>query len=529
MELTRLIDALSRAAAYPYPVNDVEIRQTHISIVFLAGPYAYKIKKPVNLGFLDFSTLEKRRHFCGEEVRLNRRLAPRIYLDVVPITADASGIKLEGDRNVVEWAVKMLRLPADATLENRLKRGEIPVEHIRHLAREIAAFHAKAERGDAISAFARFGVVASNARENFVQTAPQVGSTLSQAVFDRLRTLTDEALDQLRPLIESRAARGIPCDTHGDLRLDHVYLLPRNGSAEHTAIIDCIEFNERFRFADPVADMAFLVMDLAFHLRRDLAIAFADEYFRAGSNAEGRALLGFYSAYRAAVRGKVEGLELSEQEIPDADRETAAAKSRAHWLLALGELEAPSRKPCLLLVAGLPGTGKSTLAEGLARDANFRWVRSDVVRKELAGLSPQNSARAAFSEGIYTEEWSSATYAECLRRVASLLFDGERALIDANFVEEKRRREFVDLAARLGVPAVFILCQSEPEIVRHRLAARQGDASDADWAIYQKVAERWEPLDSRTRQVVHAVQTDSSPDDALDRALAVLREQSLLD
>src|SRR5262249_55918449 len=192
-----------------------------------------------------------------------------------------------------------------------------------------------------------FAVVARNARENFEQAAAQVGATISRAVFDRLRALTEDALARLRPVIEARAARGVPCDTHGDLHLDHVYLFPDRPPPGDLVVIDCIEFNERFRFADPVADMAFLVMDLAFRGRRDLARAFAAEYFRAAGGAEGRALLPFYTAYRAAVRGKVEGFELTEKEVPQAERAGALARARAHWLLALTELEEPNRRPCL--------------------------------------------------------------------------------------------------------------------------------------------------------------------------------------
>jgi len=342
MELAPLIEALSDAAAYPHGVEKVEVRHTHISIVFLAGPYAYKVKKPVNLGFLDFSDLDKRRHFCEEEVRLNRRLAPRVYLGAAPITRTATGVKVEGGGEVVEWAVKMERLPEAAALEKRLQRGEVGVELVEALARKVATFHARAAGGAHVSAFGRFAVVAGNARENLDQVAPQVGTTLSQAVFERLRALTEETLARLRPLIESRAARGTPRDTHGDMHLDHVYLFPERRPPDDLVIIDCIEFNERFRFADPVADMAFLVMDLVFHGRRDLARAFAEEYFRASGDEEGRALLPFYTAYRAAIRAKVLGFELLEKEIPEAERVAAAAKARAHWLLALGELEAPT-------------------------------------------------------------------------------------------------------------------------------------------------------------------------------------------
>jgi aminoglycoside phosphotransferase family enzyme/predicted kinase len=528
MELAPLIEALSKAAAYPYPVEAVEIRHTHISVVFLAGPFAYKVKKPVNLGFLDFSTLDKRHHFCEEEVRLNRRLAAEVYLGVVPVSRTSLAVKMEGQGEAVEWAVKMKRLPEEATLEKRLQRGQVEVGLLRALARKVASFHARAETGEHISAFGRFEVVARNARENFDQVAPQVGTTLSQSVFEKLRGLTEEALARLRPLIEGRAERGVPRDTHGDLHLDHVYLFPESAPPGDLVIIDCIEFNERFRFADPVSDMAFLVMDLRFHGRRDLAGAFAQEYFGASGDEEGRALLPFYVAYRAAVRGKVEGFELLEKEIPETERNAALAKARAHWLLALGELETPGRRPCLVLVGGLPGTGKSTLAQGIAERAGFRLIRSDLVRKGMAGLPAQESARSAFEEGIYAPAWSDRTYAECLCRAEKLLFEGKRVIVDASFGDEKRRQAFLDAATRLAVPVVFMLCQAEPEVARGRLECRRGDASDADWSVYQKAAEQWEKIGPAARGALCEVPTSGTKDQALARALAVLGEAALL-
>ena len=229
--------------------------------------------------------------------------------------------------------------------------------------------------------------MATNARENFDQSASHVGTTLSRAVFERLRGQTESALTALRPVIEGRAERGVPRDGHGDLRLDHVYLFPDHPPPADLAIIDCIEFNERFRYANPVADMAFPVMDLARLGRRDLARAFADAYFLASGDTEGWALLPFYTAYRAAVRGKVEGMELAEREIPASERAAALVRARAHWLLALEELEEPGRRPGLVLVGGLPGTGKTTLAQGLAEKAGLSVMRSDLVRKELERLT----------------------------------------------------------------------------------------------------------------------------------------------
>jgi aminoglycoside phosphotransferase family enzyme/predicted kinase len=528
MDLPRLIEGLSAAAAYPHPVDRVEVRQTHISVVFLAGRYAYKVKKPVNLGFLDFTSLAKRRHFCEEEVRLNRRLAPAAYLGVVPVTATTAGLRMGGQGEPVEWAVKMVRLPDEATLESRLRRGEVSPAALADLARRVASFHARAEAGEHVAVFGRFEVVARNARENFEQAAAQAGATVSPAVLARLRARTEQALARLRPLIEARAARGVPRDTHGDLHLDHVYLFPGQEPPGDLVILDCIEFNERFRYADPVADMAFLVMDLVFHGRRDLAATFAEAYFRAADDRDGAALLPFYVAYRAAVRGKVEGFELGEAEVPEPERAAARIRARAHWLLALGELEEPARRPSLVLVGGLPGTGKSTLAHGLAERAGFRVIRSDLVRKELAGLTAGTRARSRFGEGIYCPAWTERTYAECLRRADRLLFEGERVLVDAGFRADARRREFLELAGRLAVPALFLVCRADPEVVRRRLAGRHGDVSDADWSIYRQAAGRWEEAGSLTRRVLRDLPTDGTPEHTLAGALELLRACSLL-
>lgn len=526
LDLPTLIAQLSQSGAYPRQVVDVQVRQTHISVVFLVGDHVYKLKKPVKLDFLDFSTIELRKHYCDEEVRLNRRLAPDVYLGVVPVVFARGSARFEASGKPIDWAVKMRRLPESASLECRLEQGEIDEAHIKALADRLAQFHADADTSTHIAASGRFEVVARNMRENFNIAAAHVGQTVSQAVFDHLRMATEAALAELQSLIDARAARRMPRDTHGDLRLDHVYLFPERARPHDIVAIDCIEFNERFRHADPVSDMAFLAMDLQFHGHWDLARSFADAYFAASGDVEGRRLLPLYLAYRAAVRGKVDSLQLDAPEIPLADRDRARDRGRGHWLLALGELAPPGKRPCLVLVGGLPGTGKSTLAARLSQQAGLQVIRSDVVRKELAGLNPETSAATAPGCGLYTPEWTDRTYAECLRRAETLLFSGKRVLVDATFIEESRRCDFLDAAVRWGVPGVFFVCEAGAETVKARLAARHGDASDADWGVYERAARAWQNPSAATLRRQHVLNSDSGRD-PLCEAARCLREHGL--
>jgi predicted kinase len=338
--------------------------------------------------------------------------------------------------------------------------------------------------------------------------------------------LTETELTRLGPVIEARARRGIPRDTHGDLHLDHVYYFPDREPPADLVIIDCIEFNERFRYADPVADMSFLAMDLRFHGRDELARAFSDAYFRSAQDEEGRGLLSFYTAYRAAVRAKVEGFELVEKEISADERALALSRSRGHWLLALGVLEEPARRPCLVLIGGLPGSGKSTLAADLAAHAGFDVIRSDLVRKELAGVE-RVSAPCPFGEGIYSAQWNDRTYGECLQRSMSLLFQGRRVIIDASFREEKRRRAFIDTAARWGVPVLFLVCRANADVIRQRLLARKNDVSDADWAVYEQAAAAWQPAQPATVQVWYEISSEGDRTEVLARARDVLQKRGL--
>ncbi|MFV1986324.1 MAG: AAA family ATPase [Gemmatimonadota bacterium] len=528
MMLSELIEQLSRPEAYDHPVDRVTVVQTHISVVFLAGSLVYKVKKPVDLGFLDFSTLERREHFCHEEVRLNRRLAPDVYLGVSPIVPIDGVLHVfedsppDGAPDPVEWAVRMVRLDDELRMSNWVADGTLRPYHVAVVARRLARFHANAARGPEIARWGRFDVVAGNARENLEQTLPHIGHTLTAELHERLTDALDRALDGFAPLIDRRAAAGIPRDTHGDLHLDHIYLFDDRASPGDVVVVDCIEFNERFRFADPVADIAFLDMDLRFQGRDDLANTFADAYFETTGDEEGRSLLRFYSAYRAAVRAKVLGIRSLEPEVPDADRGLASEEARAHWMLALQLLEPPRRRPCLVLVGGLPGTGKSTLSELLGESAGLRVISSDRTRKRLAGLAPETSAAAAYGEGLYTAEWNERTYGALLEEAELGLLGGERLIVDASFREDARRAAFLDMAERLRVPAVFLLLEAPETRVRERIATRPQGPSDADQATYEAIADRWESPSADTEQFTRSVHTGQTTAWSLEQALACL-------
>ena len=327
--------------------------------------------------------------------------------------------------------------------------------------------------------------------------------------------------------------------------------------------MDCIEFNLRFRAADPVADMAFLVMDLIRHGCRDLADSFRDAYLAYAGDDQGARLVPFYVAYRAAVRAKVNGIKANASELSAAERTKAMNDARAQWLLALGALEDRRRRPGLVLIAGLPGTGKSTLARALASHAGFEVIRSDQVRKELAAVSRHREGEAPselddavarreprppeitqgrlahanggadkesgddYASGIYTPEWNERTYRECFSRADAALFDGQRVIVDASFRDESQRRRFLDLATQWCVPVMLLICQADAALVKTRLEARRNDVSDADWAIYQEAARRWEPLGPRTRQLCHAIDTGRDQPQPLVQALDVLRRYEL--
>ncbi|MFQ6671968.1 MAG: AAA family ATPase, partial [Candidatus Tectimicrobiota bacterium] len=371
-----LLEALADPAFYPHRPPSVEVRQTHISVVALAGPLVYKVKKPVAFGFCDFSTLEKRRHFCHEELRLNRRLAPDVYHRVVPIVREMDGgLALDGQGEPIEYAVEMRRLAVDQMLPARLSAGHVTPETMAALAGVVHAFHTAAARSETINAYGRLEVIEAEVRQNFEQLGPFTGRTIEPEAFALLRDRTERFLATHHDLFSQRIADGRIVEGHGDLHADHICL-----EAGGTVIYDCIEFNEAFRCLDIASEVAFLAMDLDSLGYPALAEAFVLHYRALAEDPGLPRLLPFYQSYRAVVRGKVESFRLDDPDIPD--REKTEAQTSARHYLELACLYAQAFDlPALIICCGLIGSGKSTLAASLASHFDGVVLRSDLVRK----------------------------------------------------------------------------------------------------------------------------------------------------
>ncbi|TAN39641.1 MAG: hypothetical protein EPN25_10710 [Nitrospirae bacterium] len=493
-ELPPLVRSMLRPAFYPHNPESVGLVQTHISWVFLAGDRVYKVKKALNLGFLDYSTLPRRRKACEAEVLLNRRLSPTVYLRIVPVYQQGELFRLSLPGRIAEYAVVMRRLPAGRFLSTLMAQGRATLSQIRQVARKIAAFHAKAP--PAPPGLQRISVLEKNLRENFRQTLPYLGRTVREKDYLVVWDYNRKFLKRRRSLLDKRIADGRLRDGHGDLHAEHICL--DNG----VQIYDCIEFNPRIRQGDVAADVAFLYMDLLYHRHPVLARAFMEEYLLRTGDWELRLLVPFYACYRAVVREKVESFRIADPSIAPREKAAAARRAERYFSLARSLAEADSR-PRLILVGGLPGTGKSTVARIVANRLGADHINSDVIRKELAGLEPGIAAPAPFKSGIYSAGVTKLTYDELFAQAEQSLVAGRSMVLDATFSLEKWRRQARSLARRLKAIVIMVECHCPAKVVRARIDARQvsGDVSDAGWEIYKALKRNYERPDAKTIRV----------------------------
>ena len=486
------IEALLSPGAYPHRVDGIELRQTHISYVFIADDLVYKLKKPFDFGFLDYTTLEKRRHFCEEEVRLNRRLCEDTYLGVAPIVSSGGDIKIEADGEVLDYAVKMRRLPEERMMSHLIERDAIVPPMLAALAERIAAFHMSSERSGEIDRFGGLETVALNWRENFEQIKAYIGRTITRPQFDDIRAFVENTIEGDATLFAGRVEEGRARDCHGDMRTDAVCF-----EDDCVCIYDCIEFNERFRYSDVAADIAFLAMDLEFRGRRDLSDELLGRYLSYALDSTLPLLLPFYKCYRAYVRGKVDGFQLDQPEVSDEQKAQVTAEARHYFELARSYALQPSPHT-LIITIGVSGSGKSYLANALAAHIGTVILSSDVTRKRLLGIDPAERHHEPLDSGIYDPDVTERTYATLIEEARPWLQQGKPVILDATFLMRSQRHAALLLAGQAGARFLAIECDADEQTVWERLSERQGDkrvVSDGRWEIYQTQQERREPVD----------------------------------
>lgn len=522
--LDRLLMLLADPRSYRDAPEQVEIVQTHISIVGLSSSWVLKVKKAVDLGFLDFSTRSQRLHFCEEEVRLNRRLCTDTYQGVVPILLDGdtpSGLRVGGAHEldapqVVDYAVLMRRLADGHFMHQQVRDDAFSDDDLAGVVRTLAQFYRSHPATPTSSVWGDVDKIRISIDENFDQIGDHVGTLVSREVFELLRSEASEFMDRKATLFAQRRTDGMVRDCHGDLRLDHVHI-----TDEQVCIFDCIEFNDRFRYVDIAADVAFLAMDLDHKGRPDLAARLVSRLAEELDDPGLLDVLAFYKTYRAVVRAKVAAMKSVEDEVPEEERADSAEEARSYFRLATNYVTTGDR-PTAIVVMGRIATGKSTQARLLGYACGWRVVSSDITRKRLAGLPvlerPSDKTRAE----LYSARVSADVYAEIVRQAATELEAGHSVVVDATF---SRRSDRDRLRAALGAirsptgrPAIhrFIEITSPEERVRERLRQREhqtGIASDARLADYGIINESYEPLDREEQLSSVTVSSSNGPDE----------------
>ena len=496
--MTKLINALLNADAYNHPVDRIELLQTHISWIILTGDFAYKIKKPVDFGFLDFSSLEKRQHYCEEELRLNQRFAKELYIEVVTISGSEEQPHINGDGAVLEYAVKMKQFPSNSLLGTLLDRGDLRESHIDRLATNIVSFHLQAIVAEAESDFGSLSAVVQPVEENFRQIRQHIKDPRLLTQLDAIEEWSTQARLNLQTVLTKRKDNGYIRECHGDLHLGNITLWN-----EEIIPFDCIEFNENLRWIDTLSEIAFLVMDLDDHLRPDLARRLLNKYLELTGDYSSLGVLQYYKVYRAMVRTKVHSLQFGQADL--AQHEIDMAHRECENYIALASQYISKTQPLLIIMHGFSGSGKTTISQFILEALPAIRIRSDIERKrmfqgkqtDIPDETGNDESNSGINEGIYSGESSQMTY-EHLRCLAEdILLSGMTVIVDAAFLLAEQRKRFSQLASLLNVPYRIVDCHAEHAILEQRITERRrygSDASDATLEVLLHQQENHDPL-----------------------------------
>jgi uncharacterized protein len=500
----RLIQSLADPAVLGVEAaEEVQTLQTHMSWILLAGPHAYKIKKPLDLGFADFSTLGKRRHFCEEELRVNRRLAPGIYLEVVPVCGTPEAPTL-GDRGEpIEYAVKMQRFPQEALLDRVLRRGELKDAHIDELVRQVADFHQRVEVDADGRGFGTPEAVRKPVDENFEQFSDEQDPQIT-ALLERLRDWSKEQSRARQQDFAARKRDGFVRECHGDLHLGNIVLWD-----DAVVIFDAIEFNENLRWIDVLNELAFLVMDLEDRGRPDFARRALNRYLEITGDYRGLGVLPYYLTYRALVRAKVCDIRRRQRGVGGQEQRRLTEELGRYVLLA--DIYAGASTPKLIITHGVSGSGKTTATDQLVEMVGAVRIRSDLERKRLFGLDPLARPESDVNPRIYAPEATCQVYARLAELAEAVVRGGFTVIVDATFLERSHREMLARTAVRMNAPFHILDFHAEEQTLRQRVCSRrrtQEDASDADLAVLRQQLRSRQPLSGS--EMAAAIRIDTS-------------------
>ncbi|MBI4229163.1 MAG: AAA family ATPase [Deltaproteobacteria bacterium] len=473
------------------------------------------MKKPVDFGFLDFTTLKKRRYFCEKEVELNRRLCD-IYIGVEEISVSDGHYKFGKGDETIEYAVKMKRLPERYFLKNLIKRGNVTLDDLRRIIEKLVEFYESQANKGTINDFGRPANIRSFIYGNISLVKSFIGKTISSTTHEVIKFYNDMFFERYSRLFQERIKRGFIKDCHGDLHLNNINITPK-----YVCIHDCIEFNDRFRFIDTASDIAFLAMDLEFNDREDLADFIVSEISKKMRDDTIFEIIDFYKCYRAFVRGKVESLKGEEADVPKREARSSQRRAAIYFRLSLKYALFGSRQ-ALIVIFGMIGTGKTTLADLISRELNCDVISSDRVRKEMLGISPVERRYEAFDRGIYSGEITDRVYKKIIANGKEALKRGNSVIIDSSFSKRKYRESVIKEASTLGIPFFFIQTKASDKAVRERLLKREktGKAiSDARLEIFKSFKEHFEQPDEIPKDRHIVVNTARIPEEVLTESL----------
>ena len=502
-----LVAAMRDPAVYPHRVDAVEVFETHISSVLLAGDYAYKLKKPVDLGFVDFSMLARRRHFCDEEIRLNRRIAPTLYLDVVPIARSrtSTALRIGGDGTVVDYAVRMRRFARSAQLDQMAQLGTLDAPLIDRLADTIAALHAQCDVAPSDRTFGTPDEIRRWTMDNLRELQRLTQDPFQRQRIERLARWTENEFARRAPVFAERRASGHIRECHGDLHLGNLVLIDGE-----PVPFDCIEFNPQLRFIDVISDVAFTWVDLIDHGLPHLAWRLLNRYMEATGDYAGLATLRFYAVYRALVRAKVALIRRGQPGTAATEREIDEQMSARYMTVA--ENLSQVTRPQMLLTCGVTGSGKTTVSQHLLELLGALRVRSDVERKRLAGIAATDHLHSKIGSELYDAPMTRRTYEQLMRAAIAIVDAGFPAIVDATFLRRADRVMFCELAEQLGAQPTIVHCQSSRTTLQARVATRLAhgsDASDATLDVLNYQLGIFETPDGDDKAIVKGIDTDT--------------------